>query len=1073
MIAYGSYHIAIKLRGCDIYKMIFEVERIGRMLKDIEKAIYPEAEKIQHFKVKEGKFKGGEDPKLEDSSWDTYISGELWGGYNKHQWFRTNIVIPEKFKDKYLVFQITTGHEGEWDATNPQFLIYVNGKLVQGLDVNHREIIISKKAISGEEYSIAILGYSGLIQEKTILTGELKVLDKSIEEFYYNLKVLHSSVKLFGKEDDSRVEILRKLEEAVNILDLRKIYSKEFYKSIEEANDYLKREFYSEVNYKSPLVTAIGHTHIDVAWLWTTSQTKEKTVRSFSTVLNLMDEYPEYKFMSSQSQLYQYVKEEAPELYEKIKERIKEGRWEVDGAMWLEPDCNIPSGESLIRQMLLGMRFFKEEFGVTCKSLWLPDVFGYSAALPQIMKKCGVHYFMTTKLDWNQFNRMPNDSFMWKGIDGSEIFTHLVTTCDYSKEGADNTTFTGINNKTTYTGNINPNQTMGTWKRYQNKDLNDETLMLFGFGDGGGGPTAEMLENAKRLKYGLPGLPRLEIGFEGEFFDRVYEKVKDSKKLPKWTGELYFEYHRGTYTSMAKNKRFNRKCEFLYGDIEMLASINELLGREYPSKEIKEGWKTILLNQFHDIIPGTCIEEVYEQTDREYDEIIKNGNKLIEDNLKNISSQISLDNKSIVLFNTLSYERDDIAEVEIPKGLEIKGLRDSNGKEINIQFCKDGKHIVFFAEKVPSKGYSSYEIIKGNEAAIEENIKIAEKLLENKFFIITFDDNYNITSIFDKRNEREVLKKNARANLLQAFEDRPMNWENWDIDMYFSKKMYEINDLQQVEVIENGPVRCAIKLKRNFYDSEIEQIIYIYNDIPRIDFKTNIDWKEKNILLKVAFPVEVNANKATYEIQYGNVERDTHSNTSWDMAKFEVCAHKWADLSEEGYGVSLLNDCKYGHDIKDGVMRVTLLKCGTYPNAKADLGHHEFMYSIYPHEGTWREANTQRQAYNLNVPMYAVIEESHAGILPKTISTFAVDKCNCIIEVVKKQEDGEGTIVRLYEYMNKRQKITLSAFKALESVHECDLLENKIVKINHKTNSFDFELKPYEIKTYLINFKNI
>nr|WP_242865996.1 alpha-mannosidase [Desnuesiella massiliensis] len=1049
--------------------MLFELERVERILMDIEKSIYPGSVKIKGFKVKDGKFDGGQEPELDDSKWENYNLGDFWGEEDKHRWFRTEVEIPKEFHGKFVVFNITTGLEGEWDATNPQFLMYINGELVQGLDINHRRVTISKEATAGRKYKIALLAYTGLIKEKTKLIGELKVLDSNIEEFYYNLKVPYSAARILQDEDDNKMNILKILKQAINLLDLRKIYSKEFYASIDEANNCLKENFYKDINYKSPLVTAVGHTHIDVAWLWTVSQTREKAVRSFSTVLKLMEEYPEYTFMSSQPQLYEFVKEDEPELYEKIKEKVKEGRWEVDGAMWLEPDCNIPSGESLVRQMLFGMRFFEKEFGVKCKTLWLPDVFGYSAALPQIMKKCGVDYFMTTKLGWNQFNRMPNDTFMWEGIDGSEIFTHFVTTCDYSKFDADKATFSGINSKTTYTGNINANQTMGTWKRYQNKDLNEETLMLYGFGDGGGGPTEEMLENAKRLKYGIPGLPRLELGKEIEFFNRAYLKMKDCKKLPKWVGELYFEYHRGTYTSMAKNKRFNRKSEVLYGDIETLASFNRFLGKEYPTEQLNNAWKTILLNQFHDIIPGTCIEPVYDQTDKEYTEILENGNELLKENLKNLSSQIGLEKRSIVIFNTLSFDRSDIVEVNIPKGLEIKALRDIEGNEIKVQYSENGESIIAFVEKIPSKGYKVYDIVEG-KCSEESILNIANKAIENQFYNIKFDEDYNIASIYDKKNKREVLKE--KGNVLQAFEDRPMNWENWDIDIYYKEKMYEINDLQKVEVIEEGPVRCALKLTRNFYDSSIEQIIYVYHHVPRIDFKTKLNWKEHNILLKAAFPVDINSSKATYEIQYGNVERETHDNTSWDLARFEVCGHKWADLSEAGYGVSLLNDCKYGYDIKNGVMRLTLLKCGTYPNPNADIGEHEFIYSLYPHENTWREANTQQQAYNLNVPMHSIIEEAHKGVLPKSLSMFTLDKHHCMVEVVKKEEDGEGVILRIYEYMNKRSKVKLTSFKAMEQVFECDLLENKLNDISKDSYEFEFDIKPYEIKTFLLNFKN-
>lgn len=1050
--------------------MVFEFERIERIVKDLEIEIYSAAQPIEKYKTCEGAFQGGEVVSLDDSNWREYISGEPWGGYDKHQWFRTTIDIPDEFVGKSVVLKIATGYEGEWDALNPQFLCYIDGRIVQGLDVNHQEVLITEVAEAKRQYKIALLGYSGLHHREAKLKSELLVIDRAIEKLYYDIKVPLSVAKLLGNNDENRIRILTRLGHVIDILDLRKIYSKEFYISVKEANEYLTKEFYTNINNTLPVVTAIGHTHIDIAWLWTISQTKEKAVRSFATVLELMKHYPEYKFMSSQPQLYKYIKEREPELYEEIKTKIREKRWEADGAMWLEADCNIPSGESFVRQILFGTRFFREEFGVECKSLWLPDVFGYSAALPQILKKSNIKYFMTTKISWNQFNTVPNDTFLWRGIDGSEVFTYFVTTSDYNKGDGENITFTDKNNTTTYTGIINPNQVLGTWKRYQNKDINEETLMLFGYGDGGGGPTKEMLENAKRLSYGIPGCPRVQIGLEEDFFDRLYNRVIDNRDLPKWVGELYLEYHRGTYTSMGKNKRYNRKSEFLYQNAEMLSTLSTLLGEAYPTEELKQGWETILLNQFHDIIPGSSIKEVYEESEMQYKEAIASGEGLIKTALESISSKIDLESRSVIVFNTMSYNRADIVEVSIPEGENIFGLEDLQGNEVEVQWIDNNRKFIFFAEGIPSKGYKVYKLTDKVNKVFTKNINM-ERNFENEFFKITFDDDFNIIDLFDKVNCRKVLKKNAKANVLQAFEDRPIQWENWDIDIYYKKKMWEVNDLQKVEVIEEGPIRYCIKLERSFCDSKIKQYIYFYKNIPRIDFKNCIDWKEKNILLKVAFPVDINSSRATYEIQYGNIERETHNNTSWDLAKFEVCGHKWADISEGGYGVSLINDCKYGYDIKDGVIRLTLLKSGKYPNPDADLGYHEFTYSIYPHKDTWKEAETQIMAYNLNVPMYSVIGEGHKGILEKEASFLKVSKDNCIVEVVKKAEDDASVIIRLYEYKNKREKVDMSFNKEIVTAYECNLMEDIIEQVVCKDNIINFDLMPYEIKTFRIYFK--
>lgn len=1055
--------------------MPFELERIHRILKDLKKFITKDSLEITNYKFKKGNSKGMESPFIDDSTWDDYTTGDLWGGYDQHAWFRTTFTIPKHFHNQQVVFTINTGHLEGWDISNPQFLAYLDGTIVQGLDVNHRNIIIDKKAKAGKSYNIALLGYSGLNQERVYLKSELIIIDEKIKDFYYNLNNLFWTACILEEDDTNRIHLMNNLNKAISYLDLRKIYSNDFYTGLEKANSYLIKNYYSTINKDCPTVTAIGHTHIDIAWLWSVSQTKEKVVRSFSTVLYLMDQFPEYKFMSSQPLLYQFLKEEEPQLFEKVKEKVKEGRWEVDGAMWVEADCNIPSGESLVRQILMGTRFFKDEFGIESKTLWLPDVFGYCATLPQIMKKSGLQYFFTTKLDWNQFNKMPHDSFIWKGIDGSEVFTQLITTTNHVT--FDNEVRKRKNKypQTTYNGRLNPNQVLGNWTRYQDKSLTNETLQLFGFGDGGGGPTEEMLENAKRLKYGLPGLPRVNIDFQRNFFDRVYHQAKNHPSLPQWVGELYFECHRGTYTSIAKNKRYNRKAEFLYSDIETLYSLNKLINGYYPKEAIHNAWKTILLNQFHDIIPGTAIEEVYTQTDLEYENLLAHGENLLNDAMTRIASQINLTAKSLVVFNTLSYNRDDIVEFELPENENTICLKDTTGSVIPVQKIPNTNRAVFFAENVPSKGYKAYQFVFSSNSKKEEyankSATWSNQVLDTPFFKITFDDNYFISSLWDKNCNREVICKNQKGNVFQVFEDRPMDFENWDIDIYFKDKVYEVSNVSDIKLLENGSVRTCLQITRTYYDSTITQKIYVYKNVPKIDFKTDVDWHEKHVLLKVAFPVDIHTDKASYEIQYGNVERPTHNNTSWDLAQFEVCAHKWVDLSETGYGVSLLNDCKYGHDIKGNCIRLTLIKCGEYPNPNADIGHHEFTYSLYPHKDHWKFAQTQQYAYNLNVPMHSIIQAPTNGILADELSMVSIDSSNCIIEVVKASEDKDYTLIRLYEYTNKRTRTTIATFKEIDYVYECDLLENKTAQIKNQKNNFTIEVMPFEIKTYLIKFK--
>lgn len=1043
--------------------MYFEEERIGKILEELNALRFADTVPVREIFAKPcgyGDFAPlGEDPR----AWDAFPEDGKWGGKDLHCWFKTEAVIPETFQGRCVTLEIKTGTEDTgWDAINPQFLAYVNGVPVQGLDVNHRRVVLSDHAETGTRYDIAMYAYSGMQDRKSGFSAALAVLDTETDRLYYNLKVPLEVAALLDAEDKRRCDILNFLTHAVNLLDLRRPRSAEYRESAAAANRWLEEEFYGKYCRPGDIVeTCVGQTHIDVAWLWTVAQTREKAARSFSTVLSLMKRYPDYVFMCSQPQLYEFVKEDHPEIYRQIKARVAEGRWEAEGAMWLEADCNLTSGESLVRQIIYGKRFFREEFGIDSKVLWLPDVFGYSAALPQILKKSGVDYFMTTKISWNEYNKLPCDTFLWRGIDGSEILTHFVTTRDYEKDSAGE-------NQTTYNGDTNPRQVMGCWQRYQQKDINGEVLNCFGFGDGGGGPTREMLENTARLQKGIPGAPAVRQGTVLDFFERLEQRVGGSRRLPRWVGELYFEYHRGTYTSMARNKRFNRKTEFRNLEAELFATMCGALDSSYvyPRDRLREIWKTTLLNQFHDILPGSAIREVYEDSKRDYERIGVEGREILGGARKTLSSMIGLETRSAVVFNSLGEAGHGVVSVQLPSGWQSAKVLDCR-RILPVQTAPDGA-LLFYASDVPPKGYKCFALERAEAAKSASGVRVSTSGMSNRFFDISFDENANITSILDKRCGRQVLREGARANVLQAFEDKPRDFDAWNIDIYYSEKMWEVSEVSSVRVLEEGPVRGCLEITRPFLDSTIVQRVFIYSDVPRIDFSTHIDWKEKQILLKAAFPVDVRADKASYEIQYGNVERPTHWNTSWDYARFEVCAHKWADLSEDGYGVSLLNDCKYGHDIKDSVMRLTLLKSAVDPNEDADRELHEFTYSLYPHAGGWREGGTVPMAYALNCPMCAAVEEAHSGALPTELSFVRTDSENVVIEVVKQAENGDGTILRLYECYNRRSKVTVTTLQKLADVRECDLLENAAGEVEHGEHSFTFEIMPYEIKTFLL-----
>ena len=828
------------------------------------------------------------------------------------------------------------------------------------------------------------------------------------------------------------------------------------------------KEFYEKYcdGEKSPIIYCVGHTHIDCAWLWTLRVTEDKAVRSFSTVLELMKEYPEYVFMSSQPQLYKYVKKNAPDVYEQIKERVKEGRWEPDGGMFVEADCNIASGEALVRQFVHGQRFFKEEFGVDNEILWLPDVFGYSAALPQILQKCGIPYFMTTKISWNEFNKMPYDTFEWEGIDGSRVLTHFVPTRDYNKAAVEGGTET--EHFTTYNGYINPSQMKGAWARYSQKYLNEEVLCSFGFGDGGGGPTKDMLENQRRLAKGLPGMPRTKMSTAKEFFHVLDKHVTDKKYLPTWVGELYLEYHRGTYTSMARNKKFNRKAEFAYQNEEMYAMLDaQTAGGAYPEKELHEGWEVILRNQFHDILPGSSIKEVYDDSKAEYEGIFAENKALTDATLAHIAAGVKAPKHSLVVYNPNSAAAYDLVTFTVPDGMGEPAVYDGETK-LAVQKTADGAY-VFFAAGVPGKGYKTY-IVKEEAADTTPSMEVSTEVMENEFFKVEYNEKGQFAKIYDKKANRDVLKPGKAGNVIVSYEDRPHNYDAWDVNNYYTEKSWDIDQVSAMEVVENGPVRACVKVERKYLDSTITQFIYLYHDIPRIDIKNVIDWKEHQIFVKDYFPIDVHTNEATFDIQYGNVKRDTHDNTSWDFAKFEVCHHKWMDVSEDGYGVSMLNDCKYGVGVRNGVIGMSMLKSAIHPNPEADKELHEFTYSIYPHQGGWREAGTVKQAYQINNPLTYSWKENEGGTLAPEYSLVSSDKDNAVIEVVKKAEDSDAVIVRLYECYNRRTPVTLIFGKELTSVVECNMMEEGADPVEFTGNQATFEMKPYEIKTLKVTF---
>lgn len=990
---------------------------------------------------------------VEFDGWQIMKTGDTWSGRDLYLWMHKEIEIPKEWSGRRAVGIFDYGNTGAGNNAGFESMLYLNGEPYQGVDANHKEVFF-KEEVYGTKLSLTFRLWTGLegggapkVQEHRINRADLAWLDEKVDQFYYMAAMILDTLKNLDENNETKYELRAALDSACRCIDWSYPGSEAFYTSVHQAAEILDEKIGRMEKHTEIMVKCVGHTHIDVAWLWRLKHTREKISRSFSTVLRLMEQYPEYIFLQSQPQLYEYIKKDFPEIYEKIKERVAEGRWESDGAMWVEADCNLTSGESLTRQILLGSKFFKDEFGTDVEYLWLPDVFGYSWALPQILKKAGIDTFMTTKISWNQYNRMPHDTFKWKGIDGSEVVTHFITTPDpWSEPGS---WFY------TYNGQLTPKTVKGVWDAYSEKEMNKELLISYGYGDGGGGVNRDTLEQRRCIDR-IPGLPHLETSTAREYFRNLKETVENTDQfVHTWDGELYLEYHRGTYTSQAYNKRMNRKMELLYRKTEWMTVMNGILAGTLDKanqEKLTEGWKHILTDQFHDIIPGSSIHEVYEDSRKDYAFIEQNAEEVEQEFLK---EAVRKEDNRYTILNTSGWERDGLVTI---KGVSEGIYRDEDGNVLDVQKAGDCTYVEVCS--VPSMGMKQISFEEQETGEKTSLFEVNNREIETPFYSVVLNQYGQITKLYDKTFGRNVLPEGERANVLQMFEDKPLGNDAWDIDIFYQEKMREITDLTAFEVTECGPLRLVVHMEWRYMSSSISQDMILYGKNRRIDFKTDVDYHEKHQLLKAAFPVDIRSTYGTYDVQYGNVRRPNHWNTSWDQARFESVAHRWADLSERNYGVSLLNDCKYGHDIKDHVMRITLLKAATNPDHLQDQGTHTFTYAILPHGGDFVEGKTVQEAFALNEEMQVV-----AGSVDLGYQSFvSFDNEQVELDAVKKAEDGDGIIIRFHEFAGSRQEVCVKLGFAYKTWMETDLRERPLYG-EAQTKEICMEVKPYEIKT--------
>ena len=981
-------------------------------------------------------------------------AGTTWGHSYEYCWMHSKVILPLNAAGKRIVMDLNTGGETT---------VFINGKAfgtyrAGWVETPHHFIednVLTKCGKPGQSYDILLEAYAGHFfpsssvascatgpvipgsytdpkaegQRATLGSMTYGIWNEDAYQLYMDLDTLCMLGDQVDQESLRADKIAAALENATLIVDFEQPLEKriESYKAAREA---LKPVLNAVNGSTVPMFYAIGNSHLDLAWLWPMAETHRKTARTFAAQLRLIDEYPDYRYLQSQPASYVMCKEHYPELYERIKEAIKKGQWIAEGAMWVEPDTNMTSGESLIRQLIHGKRFFKDELGVDSKVLWLPDTFGYSAALPQILKGCGIKHLVTQKIFWsyNEGDQFPYHYFTWQGADGSEIVSFLPTS---------------------YTYFTHPKEICETWKkRVQKRGLN-AFLLPYGYGDGGGGPTRDHLEYLEREK-DLEGMPRVKQTSIIEFFEDM-EAMGGPQHT--YVGELYFSAHRGVYTSQAAIKKGNRKAELALREAEMWGVIAMLHGAKYPLARMDAAWKKLLLNQFHDILPGSSIARVYEDARRDH-RWIQNEAEQVRDAALAFLAQ----GDGITVFNSLSFDRS--ALISLPDEYR-NGAITSNGTAVPVQ--ASGADVLALVQ-VPACGAvtllpaatalstaSAHAVLTDNGAVIE-----------NAFVRAELNSNGEIISFIDKSTGREFSA--GTMNRFLAYKDVPRTFDAWDIDSNYILQPVAMEDPVEITVKEAGGLRAVLHISRRIMNSVLEQDIELVTDSRRIDFKTKIDWHELHRLLKVSFPVNVNSSEGINEIQFGYMMRPTHRSRLYDSDRFEVCNQRYSALCDQHHGAAILNDCKYGISMNGNAMELTLLRAAASPEMRADNGEHTFTYAFTVWEGSFYESPVTEQAYALNVPVQVV-----HGSCP-SFSAFRTDARNVFIDTIKPAEDGSGDIIlRLYESKKADTVCSLHIDIPAEKVWLCDMLENQIEQLNMEDGQVKLQFGTFEVKTLRIS----
>jgi alpha-mannosidase len=1041
----------------------------------------------------------GESTGLDDSTWPVVAAPAK--APKDAVWYRREIEVPKTLHG-YDISGSRIWFQFRADANGPMpDIIYFNGRRV-ALGDDLEPIVLFEPAQPGEKILVAVK-LLHTVDEKTFkgvtlrIEAEPNAAGDATRPNPDDIRVqCIAAANLLPTLATPRRDLLGKVEEAVTAIDTKALAAGDqggFDRSLRSAQAILAALHEVLAGAKIDLA---GNSHIDAAWLWPRTETVDVVHRTFTTALQLMNEYPDYTFTQSAAQYSEWMADKYPELNAQIRQRIQEGRWEIVGGMWVEPDLNLPDGESLVRQLLVGQRYFQKEYGVVARIGWNPDSFGYNWQLPQIYKRSGLDYFVTQKMHWNDTNQLPFRLFWWESPDGSKVLTYFPT--DYVHD------------------NVNPTRISADFAQSaQRNPGTTEMLDLYGIGDHGGGPTRAMLDQADHWiaeeKVADSAVPVMRYGTAGKYFSDVeanlnpdsqvwnYDRIakgyvpppaaaSGAMGVPTWDDELYFEFHRGVFTTQAAQKRSNRASEVATLDAEKLASMAWLKGQAYPGDELTENWKKITFNQFHDLAAGSGIAVIYRDAQKDYTEIFRSDREISEASLNTLAATVDTRVKSgvpVMVYNSMAWPRSETVKlsVQLPQAATGVQVFDAQNRRLPTQQISrddvtDRREVLVLVSDIPALGYRILRADASVGASDATDLKAVESPGENAASIVLSNAHVSVT--IDKRTgcmtslislpaKSEFLARGACGNMLQTFKDMPKQYDAWNIDPGTLDTPIPINEIDSVTLLDHGPVRATVRVVRTWQSSHFTQDISLYAGTDEVEVSNDVDWHETHVLLKATFPLAATGPKATYEIPYGSIERTTERNNSWEKAKFEVPALRWADLGNARQGLSLLNDSKYGYDAAGNTLRLTLLRSPTWPDPDADRGPQHFRYALYPHAGPWKQALTVRRGYEFNDPMSATQVFAHAGPAPAEQaeeSWGAVENANVTLTAVKKAEDSDALVYRMYEWAGTACDVKLHVPAGALYAVESNLMEKvEGPRLRLSGGVVTVAIKPYEILT--------